>query len=116
MESSPIENIGAHKGFNNHPDGLDRKDKAGVGPGPVKEMKKGHWTRLITRPKVDRMEEASTEGVGPKRKVREHWVRENSNTEKEKKQKTEVVTLKQSESSSTQLGSADVAEQPHREL
>ena len=116
VESSPIENIGAHKGFNNHPDGLDRKDKAGVGPGPVKEMKKGHWTRLITRPKVDRMEEASTEGVGPKRKVREHWVRENSNAEKEKKQKTEVETLKQSESSSTQLGSAEVAEQPRREL
>ena len=116
MESSTIEIIGAHKGFINHPDGLDRKDKAGDGPGPLKEMKKGHWTRLITRPKVDRMEDASAEVVGPKRKVSERWVRENSNAEKEKKQKTEVATLKQSESFSTQPGSAEVAEQPRREL
>ena len=105
-----------HYHWHNRPDGLDGKDKAGDGPGPVKEIKKGHWTRLITRPKVDRMEDASAEGVGPKRKVSERWVRENSNAEKEKKQKTEVVTLKQSESSSTQLGSAEVAEQPRREL
>ena len=101
MESSAIENIGAHKGFINHPDGLDRKDKVEVGPGPVKEVKIGHWTRLTTRPRVDRMEVASVEEVGPKRKVSERWVRENSNAEKEKKQKTEGVTLKQSESSST---------------
>ena len=74
------------------------------------------WTRLTTRPKVDRMEVASVEEVGPKRKVSDRWVRENSNAEKEKKQKTEGVTLKQSESSSTQLGSAEVAEQPCREL
>ena len=94
VESSPIEKIGAHKGISNHPDGLGRNDKAGVGPGPIKEMRKGHWTRLITRPKVDSMEEASTEGVGPKRKVREHLVRENSNAEKEKKQKTEEETKK----------------------
>ena len=116
MESSSIEYVGAHKGFINHPDGLDRKDKVEVGPGPVKEVKIGHWTRLTTRPRVDRMEVASVEEVGPKRKVSDRWVRENSNAEKEKKQKTEGETLKQNESPSTQLGSAEVAEQPRREL
>ena len=116
MESSPIEKIGAHKGISNHLDGLGRIDKVGVGPGPIKEMRKGHWTRLITGPKVDSMEEASTEGVGLKRKVREHLVRENSNAEKEKKQKTEEETKKQSESFTTQLGSAEVAEQLRRKL
>ena len=62
------------------------------------------------------MEVASVEEVGPKRKVSDRWVRENSNAEKEKKKKTEGETLKQNESSSTQLGSAEVAEQPRREL
>ena len=116
VESSPIEKIGAHKGISNHPDGLGRIDKVGVEPGPIKEMRKGYWTRLITGPKVDSMEEASTEGVGLKRKVREHLVRENSNAEKEKKQKTEEETKKQSESFTTQLGSAEVAEQLRRKL
>ena len=116
MESSPIEKIGAQKGISNHSDGLGRNDKTGVGPGPIKETKKGHWTRLITRPKVDRMEEASTEGVGLKRKVREHLVRENSNAKKEKKQTTKVETKKQSESFTTQMGSAEVTEQLPRKL
>ena len=42
VESSPIEKIGAHKGISNHPDRLGRIDKVGVGPGPIKEMRKGH--------------------------------------------------------------------------
>ena len=35
--------------------GPGRKGKDGVGPGPIKEVKKGQWTRLLTRPNFELM-------------------------------------------------------------
>ena len=104
------------RGISKFPDGLGRKEKARVGPGLMKEMKKGKWTRITNRPKSDLMEEASIEVDGPKHKARELLVHENSNTKKEKKQKTKEETKKQSTLFTTQLGSAEVAKQLRREL
>ena len=94
--------------------GPARDGKIGVGPNPQKEIKKGLWTR-INRPIYDTGEEVSYGADGLKRKARETQAREEFNTKKEKKQKIEEVTNKQSVLSATQWASTKVAEQPRRE-
>ena len=61
------------------------------------------------------MEEGPHGTEGQKRKARDFQAREEINTEKEKKQKTEEVVTKQCELLTPYLGSAGVAEQPHLE-
>ena len=61
------------------------------------------------------MEEASYGIDSLKRKGRETQAREELKTEKEKKQKLEEVTTKQSALFATQRRSTGVAEQPRRE-
>ena len=61
------------------------------------------------------MEEVPHGAEGLKRKAREFQAHEEFNTEKEKKQKTEEVIIKQCGLLTTHLGSTGVAEQPRRE-
>ena len=61
------------------------------------------------------MEEGPLGAEGQKRKVRDAQAREENNTEKEKKQKTEEAVTKQCELLTSYLGSAGVVEQPCRE-
>ena len=67
-------------------------------------MKKGQWNGITNRPNSDLMEEVSHGAEGIKRKARETQAREEFNTEKEKKQKTEEETKKQCVLFATQLG------------
>nr|POE98911.1 putative ribonuclease h protein [Quercus suber] len=68
--------------------------KIGIGPGPQSEEKKGQWTRIINRSNSALREEVMHGAVGIKRKAKEIEGSEESNTEKEKKQKTEEETKK----------------------
>ena len=88
--------------------------KVELGPNPQKDFKKGQWTR-INRPFHDAVEEVSYGVDSLKRKGRETQAHEDLKTEKEKKQKLEEVTTKQSALFVTQWGSVEIAEQPHQE-
>ena len=58
------------------------------------------------------MEEGPHGAEGQKRKARDFQAREENNTKKEKKQKTEEVVTKQCELLTPYLGLAGIAEQP----
>ena len=95
-------------------EGPGEQGKIGIGPGLQKE-KKGQWIRLLNRLNSDLMKEGPYGAEGQKRKARDFQAREENNTGKEKKQKTEEVVTKKCELLTPYLGSAGVAEQPRRE-
>ena len=96
-------------------EGPGKQGKIEIGPGLQKENKKGQWIRLLNRLNSNLMEEGPHGVEGQKRRARAFQAREEINTEKEKKQKTEGVVTKQCELLTPYLGSAGVAEQPLRE-
>ena len=111
MEGAADSNISAKADIRKGLARPGRKEKDGIGLGPKKEGKKGQWTRLLSRLSSELMEEAPYGIEGPKRKIREDQAREEANAVKEKKQKIEEEAEKQSTLFTTQMGSAEVAEQ-----
>nr|POE85857.1 uncharacterized protein CFP56_18206 [Quercus suber] len=81
---------------------------------PIKEHKKGTWTRLPCRSNSEQMVMDNPEDLGPKRKAVGRGCSEEGLSEFEKKQKVDVETKKLSMLFATHLGSAEVAGQPRR--
>ena len=105
----------AEPGISKSSKGPDGKRKIGLRPDSQKDMKKGQWTRITNRPNYDVVEKVSYGADGLKCKAKETQAREELNTEKEKKQKIEEETKKQSVLFATQWGSVKVVEQPRLE-
>ena len=78
-------------------EGPGEQGKIGIEPGLQKEKKKGQWIRLLNRLSSDLMEEGPHGAKGQKRKARDFQAREENNTKKGEKQKTEEVVTKQCE-------------------
>ena len=95
---------------------LGKKGKKVIGPVAQKEIKKGQWSRLTNRPKIDViMEEVQNMEDGPKRKTSEKMDQGEVNIDREKKLKVEKETKRLSALFATHLGLAEVAKQPHWE-